>query len=315
MSRSSRRDQRLHFYDLGNDRCPICLTGFERRAVEAGTEATLEHVPPRGLSTGSTALCLTCKRCNNTAGEGVDQAATTLARWTSRSIKVRVDFPGMPPLTGHLTPGGNGGLLVQGRPGVESRLAADAEFRISFKLPKPRFAAVSHLKSAYLSVFSLLGPHGYGYAESRALLPVRQQIMNPGEEIIRDHFACKAGDCTVDGDAIIMNREQQHWAVKVGDCIVLLPRGGDESFYEEAEAIRGDGHGTINGPAWRPLKFGQDYRGSMTFKTDVDIRALFGVDNLFGKDGKTVDTNGIERPFVIADHQGLDASFIAKPGV
>ncbi len=172
---------------------------------------------------------------------------------------------------------------------------------------------MSHLKSAYLSVFSLLGQHGYRYGESKALLPVRQQIMNPGDEVIRQHFACKAGDCTVGGNAIIMNREQHHWAVKVGDCIVLLPRGGDESFFEEAEVLRGNGHGTINGPLWYPLKFGQDYRESMTFKEDVDIRAEFGVDNLFGKDGKTVGRNGIEYPFVIADHQGLHASFVATP--
>ena len=52
----------------------------------------------------------------------------------------------------------------------------------------------------------------------------------------------------------------------------------------------------------------------MTFKKNVDIRAQFGVDNLFGKDGKTVDGNGIERPFVIADHQGLNATIIATPG-
>ena len=197
---------------------------------------------------------------------------------------------------------------------MEPQVTADTKFQISFKRPQVRLAVVSYLKSAYLSVFSLLGPHGYRYAASRALLPVRQQIMNPAEEVIREHFACKAGDGTVNGNAIIMNRKQQHWAVKVRDCIVLLPRGGDESFYEEADVIRGGGHGTINGPLWYPLKFGQGHRGSMTFKAGVDIKALSGVDNLFGKDGKTVDGSGIERPFVIADHQGLNATLVAMPG-
>ena len=314
MSRSSRRNQRLHLYDLGNDRCPICLTNFERTAVEAGRDVTLEHVPPRGLATGSIAMCLTCKPCNNKAGEGVDHAAISLARWTTRSARVRVDFPSAPPMTGYWTPGNNGGLVVYGRPGVEPQITADTKFQMSYKLPQVKLAVVSHLKSAYLSVFSLLGSHGYRYAESRALLPVRQQIMNPGEKVIQEHFACKVDNCTVDGNAIIMNREQQHWAVKVGDCIVLLPRGGDDLFYEEAEVVRSGGHGTINGPLWYPLKFGQDYRGSMTFKTGVDIRALSGVDNLFGKDGKTVDGNGIERPFVVADHQGLNATLVAMPG-
>ena len=52
MSRSSRRDQRLHLYDLGNDRCPICRTAFERTGVEAGLEVTLEHVPPTSFQAG-----------------------------------------------------------------------------------------------------------------------------------------------------------------------------------------------------------------------------------------------------------------------
>ena len=314
MRRTSRRNQRLRLYDLGNDRCPVCLTTFESAAVEAGRQVTLEHVPPQGLGTGSIAMCLTCAPCNNAAGEGVDHAATSWDRSTTRSTKVRVVFPGAPPLTGYWILGDNGGLVVHGRPGVEPQITADVKFQISFKFPKLRLAVVSHLKSAYLSVFSLLGRHGYRYAESKARLPVRQQIMNPGEEVIQEHFACKAGDWTLKGNAIIMNREQQHWAVKVGDCVVLLPRGGDESFFRESEVIRGDGHGTINGPLWRPLKFGRDYRGSMTFKKDFDIRAQFGIDNLFAKDGETVDRDGIERPFVIADHQGLSASFIATPG-
>ena len=199
VSRTPRRNQRLRLYDLGNDRCPICLTAFERAAVAAGREVTLEHVPPRGLRSGSIAMCLTCKPCNNTAGEGVDHAATSLARRTTRPTKVRVDFPGTAPLTGYWTPGENGGILVHGRPGVEPQITAHTKFQISVKLPKPRFAAVSHLKSAYLSVFSLLGQHGYRYAESKALLPVRQQIMNPGEEVIQEHFAYKAGDCTPRG--------------------------------------------------------------------------------------------------------------------
>ena len=108
-----------------------------------------------------------------------------------------MDFPGAPPLTGYWTLGDNGGLVVHGRPGVEPQITADVKFQISFKFPKLRLAVVSHLKSAYLSVFSLLGRHGYRYAESKALLPVRQQIMNPGEEVIQEHFACKAGDWTL----------------------------------------------------------------------------------------------------------------------
>ena len=314
MSRSSRQNQRLHFYDLGNDRCPICLIAFERRAVVAGKEVTLEHVPPKGLSTSSIGMCLTCATCNNTAGQGMDQAAVSLARQTSGSIKVRVDMAGTPPMTGYWTRGGNGGLLVRGRLGVEPKITSDTKFQISFKLPEPRVATMSYLRAAYLAVFSLLGPHGYRYAQGKALLRVREQIVCPDEQII-DHFACKVGGFNLPGEAIIMSREKQHWAVKIGNCVVLLPRRDDEGFYEEAEVICNGGHGTINGPVWRPVKFGVNHRGSMMFKDGVDIRAHFGVKNLFGQDGKMIDNNGVEWPFVIADHQRSHATIIAMPAV
>ena len=58
---------------------------------------------------------------------------------------------------------------MRGWPGVEPKIAADTKFRIRIKVPNSRFAVLSHLKSAYLSVFSLLEPHGYRYAESRVL--------------------------------------------------------------------------------------------------------------------------------------------------
>ena len=40
------------------------------------------------------------------------------------------------------------------------------------------------IKSAYLMVFSLMGAGGYKFAESVALKPVRDQIMNPEKRIL-----------------------------------------------------------------------------------------------------------------------------------
>ena len=61
------RDRRLRqrLFDAGNNRCPICLSEFERLDVVAGTEVTLEHAPPKSL--GGVPICLTCKSCNNKA--------------------------------------------------------------------------------------------------------------------------------------------------------------------------------------------------------------------------------------------------------
>ena len=310
MSRKSQRDQRLHLYELGNDRCPICLTSFDKTAVEYGKEVTLEHVPPKGLSNNSIAMCLTCAKCNNTAGKGADFAAISLARVKNRSIDVRVDFPDCKPLTGKWTPGG--GLLILGRPGVEPGITANTNFQISFSLPTSRFASVSHLKSAYLSVFSLLGTHGYRYAESKALRQVCEQIMNPHDEI-KKHYALKIGDLDLDGIAVLMNRDHQYWAVKIEDCIIILPKGGNDSFYEEAEVFKNNGRGTISGPIWYPVKFDRAPNAELTREKVRQLKESMEVDNLFGQEGKIFLNNGNEWPVVVAFHHESVASILKLP--
>ena len=73
-SHGSGRDQRLRqrLFDAGNNRCPICLSDFDRLDVMAGTEVTLEHAPPKSL--GGVPICLTCRPCNNKASF-IDQHA------------------------------------------------------------------------------------------------------------------------------------------------------------------------------------------------------------------------------------------------
>ena len=55
--------------------------------------------------------------------------------------------------------------------------------RCKGKVPNARHLEVGWLRTAYLLVFSLLGPGGYVFARSAALRPVREQIQNPDEEI------------------------------------------------------------------------------------------------------------------------------------
>ena len=103
---------------------------------------------------------------------------------------------------------------------------------VTFTVPKAQFAVISHIKSAYLSVVSLLGRHGFRYGESKALAPVREQIAEPSKEIIT-HAACIVQSPDKLPDGIIMSRERRCWAVKIDSYVVLLPRGEDESFYED----------------------------------------------------------------------------------
>ena len=85
----SRRLVRLRLFKRGNTRCPLCLTEFTREEVSRGKVATLEHVPPRSLSTSSRARCLTCKKCNEGAGRGIDQAAYELANDPKAIVEIR----------------------------------------------------------------------------------------------------------------------------------------------------------------------------------------------------------------------------------
>ena len=310
MSRRSIRDQRLKLYRLCNDRCPICFATFNKNAVEAGEDVTLEHVPPKGFSANSVAMCLTCKKCNRTAGKVVDQEAVTLVRQMSEGMKVRVDFTDRRPMTGKIN-FDTRKIHFRGRSGDSPlQLKDGCTFKASGRWPKVRLADVSQLKSAYLSVFSLLGRKGYKYAESKALQRVRNQIMNPTEEIIKD-FARGVDNSTPCPDGIIMDRERHHWAVNIRGCVVLLPKGGDESFYEEAELVRNGGHGLVNGLYWPLVKFGRLCLMEGTLKKDSATKEQYCADNLFGKE-YTVDVNGIEVQFVCADHQGLEVTLVPK---
>ena len=60
-------------------------------------------------------------------------------------------------------------------------------FEMSFSRPQSRYTNVSWLKSAYLSVFSLLGTCGYIFAESSAIRRVREQILKPESDVICDY--------------------------------------------------------------------------------------------------------------------------------
>ena len=318
MSRSSGRAQRMHLYNLGNDRCPLCLKPFSKEAVEGGKTVTLEHVPPKGLvGATSIAMCLTCRNCNKGAGEGADQAAATLARHRTNSIKVRVDYPSMPPQTGKWLLGDDK-LETQGRSDIKTPpppLTPGDSITVTFTVPKAQFAVISHIKSAYLSVVSLLGRHGFRYGESKALAPVREQIAEPSKEIIT-HAACIVQSPDKLPDGIIMSRERRCWAVKIDSYVVLLPRGEDESFYEDIGDWLPDGKGNIGGFWWSPVKFGGGGPGRTGYAVvtleEADQMKARGVDNLFGMTYTYIHPNGAPQEFVVADHQGLVVTLISQ---
>ena len=181
-----KRRLRRKLFDAGNTRCPICLSEFTSADVAAG-EVTLEHAPPESLK--GSAICLTCKQCNNTASN-IDQHAVLAKRarheWSlGQGARVEVDFfgnimssryiPGDPtaplPTRGrHLR---KGSIQLNALPPKEQ---LDINKGISFRVPGlSHYESVSLIKSAYLMVFSLMGEGGYRFTENVALKPVREQ--------------------------------------------------------------------------------------------------------------------------------------------
>ena len=77
-------------------------------------------------------------------------------------------------------------------------LRSRQSFSLIVAKPNSHYASVPWLKSAYLSVFSLLGMHGYMYAKSKAVERVRKQIMKPKEEV--HPSLCFQGSCCTAGE-------------------------------------------------------------------------------------------------------------------
>ena len=310
MSRTSRVDQRLRLFAAGNDKCPICLTHFTERDVKKGEVVTLEHVPPKSFHTGGFAMCLTCADCNNTASRSEKVAAEA-----TRAPKVRIDIPGVPSHTAYLSAGPRSRIDIRmsklrvPEADFATALRAGKSFQMSVTRPPRHFASVPWLKAAYLSVFSLLGVHGYRYAEGKAVERVREQIMKPEEEII-GAFAVRAPSEWKKRDGMWMNQRQSPcWAVKMGKILVLLPRGWDTAFYK-ADRWRLPGAPITlgGGPLWYPAKFGQNRVASFSLDEGSDLLERIG-EGFFGRLGRAVRGDQTVY-FVFADYKDRNATVI-----
>ena len=272
---STLKQQRIRLFDRGNDRCPICLTEFTPQDVDRGV-ASLEHVPPKSLGIQSIAMCLTCTDCNSRTARVEQAVADSIHAERRGGEKVTLTLSALPgqPQSVRMTVQSNDGGIAVALP-EKTRVPLD-----EFMQAMPASETVTirgrallqgekrmpWLKAAYLSVFSLLGPCGYRYAEGDAISQIRRQILEPYREIVPSYF-----DISGVGHhpkwpqgGIHMDRDGGHWMVKIGDRLIPLPTSSDESLYERLArewALPQDGRVAITytasgGPLWYPLKFG-----------------------------------------------------------
>ena len=333
MSRKSARDRRLKFFDLGNTRCPICLTAFSRHDAACGNVVTLEHVPPK--SVGGVERCLTCSDCNDSAGRTIDQAVATRSRAitdaeSGRGVKLEINAFGTKRTT-YLSPVGITkdnlntrlarsplvdklftDLQSHGREAVllaEFTKSADFDFgkgiTISSREPSKQHLEVSWLKSAYLMVFCLLGTYGYRYAGSESLVPIREQILNPDDKIVTRAIRKKIPS-TLPDEVLFINKRQLPycWMVKVGDSCVLLPRGGSGAAYREMENLPDPVSFRLE-VGWYPRKFGEGNAVELPLRSGSDLENK----DLFGQE-LTFEQCGSEYKFMVVNQDGLTCTFL-----
>ena len=229
--------RRLSLFKRGNTSCPICFTPFSELAVRNAQGVALEHVPPRSLKSlfRSLPMCLTCKRCNWGAGQSMEQDLAKMARAPRATMLLQ----GRPY---SFTPEILGERKFRGRfqrLGIsQSELLGlePGELMVRFETPNERLASIALLKAAYLSVFSLFGEIGYGYARGSAVSKIREQILNPKRQII-ERFVIRTASSG--RHSIFLPTDRRHcWAVRFGNFIVLLPMSGDTTFYGVSEVLR-----------------------------------------------------------------------------
>ena len=191
---------------------------------------------------------------------------------------------------------------------LDNKPDASKGLRFRIRKPNPHEVRVSWLRSAYLLLFSLLGSEGYGYVRSRALRPVREQIMNPDEIIIKGclngEWVARGTDFPVD-PLITMTyaHKPTFWAVTMGERCVFLPVGGlidrfhdltrepiDLSFHPKKAAF------------WASTRFGHWNAFTLHLETEQDLSKVDFIGGLV--DMRT--SENIVWEWLIVDHQSND---------
>lgn len=325
MSRTP-QEKRLHMFNLGNDRCPICLTRFAETDVREGETVELEHVPAKSLNAGGFAMCLTCADCNNSTSR-MEKVAADMERAPHQGWKAQLIADELPTHTVYLTgdkpienineylnPGETGPigmrcgtLRVSEEEFSRAFLRPNQSFRLQYSFD-PRYASVAWLKAAYLSVFSLLGRFGYRYAKGEAIEQVRHEIMKPGRGTLH-HFFFDAPPGWEDENVIaIVRLGRPCWVVKMRDRLVLLPRAWDTSFYEWVESTMNEEHRLALGEAsvWYSHGFGEMVVSSISFRQGA---VLPNKDDLFGRSGRLCSADR-KIPCVIVDRSACHMTIL-----
>lgn len=248
--------------------CPICGIEFPINSLDDGT-LTLEHVPPRKM--GGKELVLTCKKCNNNAGHGIESdlcIRQELHNFKNSIIDNKNDYRGRIKL-------GIGeemlnadisksqqciNIKIHGPSNNPQKVQKSLEYIKKLMLEKKcesqevkirsdksynfRKAKVADLRIAFLVVFAKLG---YKYALDPRLIPVRKQIFCPDSDLLQDKYWMSIPEThSADNLILVVDEPFNSLIVKIGySGVILPPLEGPFDFYSNL-CVKTEGMEKIN---------------------------------------------------------------------
>lgn len=274
MAKMSNKERRLSIFRYGskaiakylNDDsslyyCPICSLGYPESSAITGDDLTLEHIPPESI--GGKPILLTCRNCNSLAGHTIDVSIASKKKFEEFENIVFGQEKGIIPFVtlslGELNVATSihkedsfdiRPIEKANSPSIIDRYkkhlmnhSNDLQFKVSISHKyDSRLFKLSHLKSAFLIVFSWLG---YRYAFDSRLDVVRQQIQEPKNDILGTRFWIEGNWGIPSNKIMFLNSPLPIFLVSFnGFCIVLpsLESTGDiysflSSYWEKGQRI------------------------------------------------------------------------------
>ena len=171
------------------------------------------------------------------------------------------------------------------------------------------------IRSAYLMVFSLMGPSGYNYCESTALSPVREQLMNPEKRVLTSMFVAQGtiGEGTEAQQwlAFLCHAARPPiWIIPMWDGkSVLLPCGGPQPIDRiDAEgSILNIGNDQLTG--WTTCRFDE----SAQIPASVSPESGIADGTLGGTTGPIPTDRGDWAWMVVDHHMGQCVALPCRP--
>ena len=185
-------------------------------------------------------------------------------------------------------------------------------FTMSFNIPNEKAVAASSLKSAYLAVFSLLGPSGgYSYIRGDALKAVRQLIMEPLKDDAIDGYVMKAPDDVSLKDIMLVSEPLSFWMLKIAGYLVFLPLSGDSLTSEPLRELQrlspGEPVEIAGNASWPLSTFGEfgavpvHLAGADTSKSLVGLRISGALPNSRRLEGTCIEHLGEAATLLCSD--------------